>query len=63
MFEVTNMSNNPLQLSDGKSLAPGASRKLKTVGDRERNYGSRGWLTIIEEEKEPKPAEKTEAKK
>jgi hypothetical protein len=52
MFELTNVSNNPLPLSDGKSLAPGDSRKMKTVGDREPDYQDRGWLQITEEKKE-----------
>lgn len=56
MFEITNVSNNPLTLSDGKGLAPGDSRKFKAVGDREKKYQSRGWLTIIEEKKDEKPS-------
>ena len=56
-FNVTNLSNNPLPLSDGKRIAPGESRKLETVGDREQNYASRNWLSIVEDAKEePKTA-------
>lgn len=55
MFEVTNLSNNPLQLSDGKLITPGATKKLKQINDRDRDFQERGWLQILEE----KPAEKT----
>lgn len=57
MFEVTNLSNNPLPMSDGKSLAPGQSRKQKNISDKEAVYVSRNWLRVIEEKKED--AEKT----
>lgn len=64
MFTVRNISNNSLPLSDKKRLASGESTRQKTIGDREKNYESRGWLSIIEDVKEePKPAEKTEVKK
>lgn len=56
MFEVTNLSNNPLQLSDGKLITPGATKKLKQINDRDKNFQKRGWLQIIEE----KPAEKSQ---
>lgn len=55
MFEVTNMSNNTLQLSDGTMITPGQSKKLKHINERDQNFQTRGWLQIIEE----KPAEKT----
>mgnify|MGYP001811214185 CR=1 FL=1 len=55
MFEVTNLSRNALQLSDGKLITPGQSKKLKQINDREINFQNRGWLQVIEE----KPAEKT----
>lgn len=54
MFIVTNLSSNPLVLSDSKSLASGDNRKMKTVGGTERKFESRGWLSIIEEVKEEK---------
>lgn len=57
MFIVTNISNNPLPLTDGKGLAPGDRRKLETVEKLEKNYESRGWLSIYEEKEESKPAE------
>lgn len=65
MVEITNISTNPLPLSDGKFLAPGDSRKVKEVGESERNYEERGWLTIIDEKKEEPTKEpaKTEVKK
>lgn len=52
MFEITNISNNPLPMSDGKNLAPGDSRKLKALGDRENKFASRGFLRVIEEKKD-----------
>ncbi|HQU86356.1 MAG TPA: hypothetical protein PKY59_24720 [Pyrinomonadaceae bacterium] len=55
MFEVTNLSNNPLQLSDGKIITPGATKKLKQINDRDQEFQRRGWLQVIEE----KPAEKS----
>jgi len=57
MVTVTNQTNNPLLMSDGKMLPSGASRKLKSLGDREMNYKSRGWLNVIEEVKEEKTKE------
>lgn len=57
MFEVTNLSNNPLQLSDGKFITPGQSKKLKQINDRDRDFQERGWLQILEN----KPAEKMPA--
>lgn len=64
MFVVSNVSNNPLPLSDGLRLAPGDSRKLKNLGDKEKKYESLNFLSIYEEKRdEPKPAEKTEVKK
>ena len=63
-FNIGNLSNNPLSLSDGKSIAPGESRKLEAVGDREKDYASRNWLSIVEDNKEdPKQSDKTEVKK
>lgn len=74
-FEVINNSNNALQLSDGKILAPvgadGSKRELQEVSSRDKNFEKRGWISIIEKE-EPKQAAptpttaeatKTEAKK
>ena len=58
MFVVRNLSNNPLPLSDGKMLAFGRDRKLDAVGDAERKYEARGWLSIIEEKEQPKTEEK-----
>lgn len=58
MFNLTNTSNNPLRLSSGTYLTPGAAYRVKNVGDRERDYEARGWLSIIEDVKEaPKAAE------
>lgn len=54
MFIVTNLSSNTLVLSDGKSLASGDNRKIKTIGDSEQKFENRGWLSIIEEAKEEK---------
>lgn len=59
MFSITNLSNNPLTLTDGTMLAAGASRKAKSVSDAEKNFEQRGWLSIIEE----KPEEKDGGKK
>lgn len=53
-FNMTNVSNNPQQLSDGKLLAPGDSRKLKAVGERDQKLANRGWLSITEEVVEKK---------
>jgi len=52
MFEVTNLSNNPLPLSDKKTLAPGETRKLKNITDTEAKYVSRNWLQVVELKKE-----------
>ena len=63
MFRITNISNNPLPLSDGTRIAPGDSRKVETVEKREKDYEKRNWLSIFEEEvKESKPAEPTAVK-
>lgn len=62
MFEVTNLSTNPLQLSDGKRIAPGATRQIKNPNDREVDYESRGWLRILDL-KEGKKEEVVEGKK
>lgn len=59
MFVVTNLSNNPLSLSDGKLIASGESRNLKTVGESERKFETRGWLSIFEEAKDEAKTEKT----
>jgi hypothetical protein len=48
MFEVTNLSKNPLPLSDRSRLAPGKTGQLKILGQRERNYETRGWVSIRE---------------
>ena len=48
MFEVTNLSNNPLPMSDGKSIAPGATRKQKNITDKDAIYVSRNWLQVVE---------------
>ena len=48
MFEVKNISTNPLPLSDGKMIAPGDTRKLKEVSKREEEFQSRGWLSIAD---------------
>lgn len=65
MFVITNVSNNPLACSDGKRLSSGDSRKMKTLGDKEKKYESLGFFSIYEEVKEesPKPAEKTDGGK
>ncbi len=57
MFVVTNLSNNPLLLSDGKAIAAHDSRKVKEVSDRDRKFEARGWLSIIEEVKEEAKAD------
>lgn len=53
--QVTNLSQNPLLLSDGKMIASGDRRGLDAVSKRERDFEKRGWLQIIEDE--PKEAE------
>lgn len=66
MFRVTNVSNNSLPCSDKQRLAPGDSRRLKTLGEKEEKYKSLGWFSIYEEVKEePKQAadKMTEGKK
>lgn len=58
MFEVTNLSANPLQLSDRKRIAPGDTRQMKSPSDREIDYESRGWLRILDlNPKKDEPAE------
>ncbi len=52
MFIVSNVSNNPLQLSDGTMLAAGKQRKLENVEKHDKDYQTRGWLAIIEEKEE-----------
>lgn len=53
MFVISNISANPLQMTDGKNLAPvgskGSSAKVKQIGDREKRFQERGLVTIIEE--------------
>lgn len=46
MFQIKNLSNNPLPLGDGKLLAAGESRTVKSVGEKERGHEARGWLRI-----------------
>jgi hypothetical protein len=62
MLNVTNLSNNPLLLTDDTMLAAGESRELKALGDREREYSRRGWLNVIEESK-PNTAKNTGGEK
>lgn len=52
MFIVSNVSHNPLLLSDGTMLAAGKQRKLENVGQRDKDYRTNGWLAIIEEKEE-----------
>lgn len=52
MLTIKNISNNPLSMDDGKRLVPGGSRTVKSLGDRERKFQERGWLSVIED---PKP--------
>lgn len=54
MFKITNISNNPLPLTNGR-IAPGETESVKAVGERERSYEKRGWLRVIEVQKESKP--------
>lgn len=60
MFIVSNVSHNPLLLSDGTMLAAGKQRKLENVGQRDKNYQRNGWLAIIEEKEEPAAVPKPE---
>lgn len=55
MFTVTNLSNNPLTLSDGKVLESKATRDVATVNDRMRGFESRRWLSIVEVPKQDPP--------
>ncbi len=50
-FTVFNTSNNPQRLSDKKLLAPGESRVLEVVSDRDRDLADRKFLSIVEETK------------
>lgn len=49
MFKVTNVSNMPLTISDGKLLAPGETRKIAKPNDRDRGLAGKGWLMIKEQ--------------
>lgn len=62
MLNVTNISNNPLQMTDETILAAGESGKLKSLGEREQTYQSRGWLRVIEDVKPDAAAESTGGK-
>ena len=62
MFKITNLSANPLTLSDGKLLAPGQSRDLASTNDRDRGYERHGWLRILEVTEDAPPPAKEPAK-
>lgn len=59
-FKLTNASNNPLTLSDGKILPVYANRTVEEITDRERKYQKHGWLQI-EKVEAPKEAPKAAA--
>ena len=59
-FRIQNLTNNPLQMSDGRMLPPfGADKaivKVAEIGKREKDYEKRGWVATFEE-KEDVPTE------
>lgn len=55
MFTVTNLSNNPLMISDGKVLVAKATRDVASCNERMRAFEQRGWLTIVEVPKQDPP--------
>lgn len=62
-FQIMNVSQNPLLLSDGKMLAPvgadGSRRVLDTIDKTDKDFEKRGWITIFEEQ--PKEIESSAA--
>ena len=56
MVTITNISANPLLISDGKYLASGDSRHVETANDRDRKFQTRDWLMITDDEPAAAPA-------
>jgi hypothetical protein len=52
MAIVQSYTEQSLTLSDGKSLSPFQTRKLEKITDRDREYETRGWISIFEDETE-----------
>ncbi|MDQ4119882.1 MAG: hypothetical protein M3209_00260 [Acidobacteriota bacterium] len=53
MFEITNQTTQPQELSHNRQLAPGETKPVKEIGKRERALEARGVVFIKDIDQAP----------